>query len=90
MRTTIILAALAALAVAGPAGADTWRCGQHVVATGDSVATLRQKCGQPDRVVQLVNVYGAGTGQRWEYDRRGVTTMVTIREGRIEGIDEVR
>jgi hypothetical protein len=90
MRTTLMLAALAALTITGQAEANTWRCGQHVVATGDSVSTLRQKCGEPDRVVQLVNVYGAGSGQRWEYDRRGVTTLVTLSAGRIDGIAEVR
>lgn len=69
---------------------DTYACGQRVVSVGDSTAALRSRCGEPDRIVQLVNVYGAGTGQRWEYDRRNATVLFTVSGGRITAIDEVR
>jgi hypothetical protein len=69
---------------------DTYACGQRVVSVGDSTAALRSRCGEPDRIVQLVNVYGAGTGQRWEYDRRNATVLFTISGGRVTAIDEVR
>jgi hypothetical protein len=39
--------------------------------------------------VQLVNVYGAGTGQRWEYDQRNTTVLFTVTSGRVTAIDEV-
>jgi hypothetical protein len=80
---------LGAVPTPGPA-ADTHACGQRVVSVGDSVASLRAKCGEPDRIVQLVNVYGAGTGQRWEYDRRGKTVLFTVTGGRVTAIDEAR
>jgi hypothetical protein len=69
--------------------ADTHACGQRVVSVGDSVAALRSRCGEPDRIVQLVNVYGAGTGQRWEYDQRNTTVLFTVTSGRVTAIDEV-
>lgn len=69
---------------------DTYACGQRVVSVGDSTAALRSRCGEPDRIVQLVNVYGAGTGQRWEYDRRNATVLFTISGGRVTAIGEVR
>lgn len=70
--------------------AATYACGQRVASIGDSVAALRSRCGEPDRIVQLVNVYGAGVGQRWEYDRQNVTVLFTITGGRVTAIDEVR
>lgn len=69
--------------------ADTHACGQRVVSVGDSIAALRSRCGEPDRIVQLVNVYGAGTGQRWEYDQRNTTVLFTVSSGRVTAIDEV-
>lgn len=80
-----------ALSVATPRteAADTYACGQRVVGVGDSIAALRSRCGEPDRIVQLVNVYGAGTGQRWEYDRRNTTVLFSISNGRVTAIDEV-
>jgi hypothetical protein len=70
--------------------AATYACGQRVASIGDSVAALRSRCGEPDRIVQLVNVYGAGVGQRWEYDRQNVTVLFTITDGRVTAIDEAR
>lgn len=88
MIRLMLAAAFAALAM--QASANTWRCGQSVVVVGDSTAALKQRCGQPDRVVQLETAYGGAAGERWEYDRRGVTTLITIRGGRIRAIEEAR
>jgi len=71
------------------AAADTHTCGQRVVSVGDSIAALRSRCGEPDRIVQLVNIYGAGIGQRWEYDRRNTTVLFTVSSGRVTAIDDV-
>jgi hypothetical protein len=98
MPTPILRSALPILALGIALGAfptpvpaaDTHACGQRVVSVGESVASLRAKCGEPDRIVQLVNVYGAGTGQRWEYDRRDKTVLFTVTGGRVTAIDEVR
>jgi hypothetical protein len=80
---------LGAMPMRAPA-TDTHACGQRVVSVGESIASLRAKCGEPDRIVQLVNVFGAGTGQRWEYDRRNATVLFTVSGGRVTAIDEVR
>jgi len=42
------------------------------------------------RIVQLENDYGAVTGERWEYDIDGKTVGFTIRNGKVERIDENR
>ena len=50
-------------------------------------------CRPPDspaRVVQLQNEFGAVTGERWEYDIDGKTVGFTIRNGKVERIDESR
>lgn len=93
LRSGLLVLALGVTAGASSPGAiaaDTYACGQRVVSVGDSTAALRSRCGEPDRIVQLVNVYGAGTGQRWEYDRRNATVLFTISAGRVTAIDEVR
>lgn len=93
LRSGLLILALGIAAGASSPGAiaaDTYACGHRVVSVGDSTAALRSRCGEPDRIVQLVNVYGAGTGQRWEYDRGNVTVLFTVGGGRVTAIDEVR
>jgi hypothetical protein len=76
------LLALALCAVA-PAWADSLRCGRSLVSTGDTVAELREACGEP-RVTEpgTYQRFGLARGkpvrvQRWRYRRA---------KGRYEGI----
>ncbi len=91
MRNLIRLTALAALVMAARAdAADTARCGYRVVTVGDSARAVRQACGEPARVVPLVNRFGAGVGERWEYDRSDNTLLVWMAGGTVYQIDEQR
>jgi hypothetical protein len=86
-----IVAACLMLALAWPAWAfDTYRFDARIVAVGDSTGRLVQAAGQPARIVQLENEYGAVVGERWEYDIDGKTVGFTIRNGKVERIDESR
>lgn len=86
-----IVAVILSFALAAPAQAfDTYRFDARVVAVGDSTGRLVQAAGQPARVVQLQNEFGAVTGERWEYDIDGKTVGFTIRNGKVERIDESR
>jgi hypothetical protein len=60
-----------------------------VVSVGDSVGRLRDAAGVPARVVVLYNRFGAPVGERWEYDLRGKTVLVTVSQGRVVAIDKV-
>ncbi|GAA5003957.1 DUF2845 domain-containing protein [Pseudoluteimonas lycopersici] len=86
-----IAAVLLLFVLASPAWAfDTYRFDARVIAVGDSTGKLVQAAGHPARIVQLQNEYGAVTGERWEYDIDGKTVGFTIRNGKVERIDEGR
>jgi hypothetical protein len=40
--------AIAALLIAGPACAQTLRCGSALISEGDTQGYVREKCGEPD------------------------------------------
>lgn len=82
----LCLAALCGVAIAG----DSYRFDKGVVLVGDSVAALVKRAGQPDRVVQLENRFGAGIGERWEYYQHDKVVAFVIRDSRVVTIDEVR
>lgn len=88
MRKLIFVIALAL--AAAPALADTYTVGQRVITDGDSVAKLIETIGQPDRIVELQNKYGAAVGERWDYYRDGKTVQFTVSGGRILSITEIR
>ena len=88
MRYAIVLALL--LATGTALAGDTYRFSRGVVTVGDSTGTVMQKAGEPSRVVQLQNGFGAGVGERWEYFIDGKTVMLTIRGGKVISIEEVR
>jgi len=86
-----IAAVFLMLVLASPAWAfDTYRFDARVIAVGDSTGKLVQAAGQPSRIVQLENEYGAVVGERWEYDIDGKTVGFTIHDGKVERIDESR
>jgi len=83
--------AFALLLAAGTALAgDTIRFSKGVVSVGDATGAVIQRAGQPNRIVQLENGFGAAAGERWEYYVDGKTVILTIRGGKVVSIEEVR
>lgn len=89
MRRHFLTIALLCFSAAAMA-ADTYRFGGGVVSTGDSVAALVKRAGQPSRIVQLENSYGAAVGERWDYFIDGKLVSFEISGGRIIAITETR
>ena len=77
--------------------ADSFRCGRKVVKTGDPVAEILRKCGEPDyrdRGSEIVRIDGADRKkrvERWYYQKskRRLRRAVIIYEGRIRSIEMV-
>jgi hypothetical protein len=86
---------VAGLAAAGPAAADSYRCGRQLVRDGDSVARLLRLCGEPhhrDRGTERLRVDGRDGPQRvqrWYYRRnsRSLEYVVLIHRGRVAAIE---
>ena len=76
--------------ISAAAHADRYRFRNGLVTDGDSVAALIKRAGQPDRIVQLVNEYGAGVGERWDYYIDDKVVSFEISGGRIDSIIETR
>lgn len=87
------------------AGAETFRCGQHIASPDMSLEELLEKCGEPDqKSVEHIDVYGpnaqgAGnikrgtiTVEKWTYDRgpQSFAMVVTIEEGRIKSMERAK
>ena len=91
MRTTNAILAAVLLAFSVAAQANAVRIGNRIITEGDSVGTVRQVAGTPDRIVTLENDRGAAVGERWEYYRSdGTTVLITIHGGRVTDVDEIR
>lgn len=86
MRTALLLLLLAA----APAFADTLTVGAHVLTDGDPVGKAYQLLGQPDRVQQNQNRFGATVSEDLEYYKDGKTIRITVKNGKIEAISEER
>jgi hypothetical protein len=94
MRILIITLAIAAAIAASPAaqargGSHSEACGQSVITVGDVITKVRSRCGEPWRIVQLENVFGAGVGERWEYERTTGMVQFWIQGGRVVRIDRI-
>ncbi len=61
-------------------------CGQSVITVGAPVTKLRV-CGEPWRIVTLVNAQGAPIAERWEYERPVGLVMFTVQGGRVVRIE---
>ncbi len=98
-------AVLAVRLAAGPAAADSFRCGQRIANDQMSVQELLETCGEPtNRSVEVVdvfgpNVHGAGnvkrgtsTIEKWTYDFGPQTfdMVVTIVDGEIKDIERAK
>ena len=87
-----ILPFLLAIALAVPlaaAASDSVNFGQRVITLGDSVATVYQVAGEPSRVVQLQNKFGAGLGERLEYFVGSKVVQITVRDSKVVRIEEI-
>ncbi len=88
MRRLVLTLALCCICAA--AHADSYRFRDGVVVDGDSIAALIKRAGQPDRIVQLQNEYGAGVGERWEYFIDDKLVSFEIYNGKVHSISEAR
>ena len=92
---------LAGLLLAGPAAAETFRCGQWIASPEMSLTELLEKCGEPThKTFEEVDVYGpgaSGTGrvkhgtstiEKWTYERgnQAAPMVVTIVDGKIKSM----
>ncbi len=95
---------LAGLLLAGPAAAETFRCGQWIATPDMTVEELVEKCGEPaTKTVEVVDVYGPGgsgkgrikrgtvSTEKWTYDRgsQSFPMIVTIVDGEIQSMERV-
>jgi hypothetical protein len=98
-------ALLAGILLAGPAAAETFRCGSWIASPDMTVEELLDKCGEPtNKTVDVVDVYGpnangAGNSKRgsvtvekWTYDRGSGSfdMVVTIEDGVIKGMERAK
>jgi hypothetical protein len=93
-------ALLAGFMLAGPAAAETFRCGSWIASPEMTVEELHDKCGEPaSRSVETVDVYGqSASGGRIKtgtsivetltYDRgsQAAAMIVTIVDGKIKSM----
>jgi len=101
-KTIIALAAVSVLAIARPAIAEGFRCGQRIATPGMTVGELLEACGEPTtKDVEIVDVYGPNTQgagnikrgtvtvETWTYDRgsQAFAMVVTIEDGRIRKME---
>jgi len=75
--------------------ADSLRCGQKLIKTGDSSADLLRVCGKPfhkDRGVERIKLKGVvkeASVQRWHYKKsaRSLEHIVMVYKGKVSGIE---
>jgi hypothetical protein len=76
-------------------GADSFRCSGKVISTGDSRATVLQKCGEPrsmDRGSENIRIPGGQKEvrvERWHYKKssRSLGRVVMIYKGKVVAIE---
>ena len=93
---------LVGLLLAGPAAAESFRCGQWIASPDMTVDELLEKCGEPTtRTVEVTDVYGPNangqgntkrgtvTTEKWTYDRGNQSSamVVTIEDGKIKSME---
>ena len=90
MQRLVPGAALAFLVSFSAHAGDTVRIGAKVISVGDGVGKVVQIAGNPDRTEPVENKYGAKKGERYEYFRDNKTIQITIEEGKVVAIQEIR
>jgi hypothetical protein len=86
LASFILLAAWSASAEAQSSPSHSEACGQSVITVGAPANKLRT-CGEPWRIVTLVNTQGAPVGERWEFERQTGLVLITVRGGRVVRIE---
>ncbi|SDD46802.1 hypothetical protein [Aquimonas voraii] len=82
----VLIAGFAPLLPAQASPSHSEACGQSVITVGAAVTKLRE-CGEPWRIVTLVNAQGAPIGERWEYERQTGLVMFTVQGGRVVRVE---
>lgn len=105
MNQIIRIVLAAALILAHPAFAESFRCGPWIASEDMTVDELLQKCGEPaKRTSETVDVYGpsvsgggrvkrgTSTIEKWTYDRgsQAAPMVVTIVDGKIRSMERER
>ena len=88
MRSLVIAFVLAAC-LATPAWAQSVSFGSKLINVGDTVGTVQQVAGKPDRIVPIQNKYGATVAERFEYYLPRKSVLITVKEGKVTEIREV-
>jgi major membrane immunogen (membrane-anchored lipoprotein) len=101
-KSIVSAAAVVGLAVAQPAFAEGFRCGQRIATPDMTVEELLGACGEPTtKNVEIVDVYGPNTQgagnvkrgtvtvETWTYDRgaQAFAMVVTIEDGKIKKME---
>lgn len=90
MRAIVLAVLLVCAASAAVAGSTTYRAGTRVLAIGDTTEKLVDSMGQPEKVENNTNEYGAKTGEFWYYRDGNKTVKFIIGGGKIQWIEEIR
>lgn len=92
MKQLISLGLLSILLAAATAHADGLRCGNDLVAKGDSIVSVERSCGPPMRQADLVNAHGKRIGTVWYIDAGygRDNRRVEFRGGRVASIERIR
>lgn len=91
MRHVIAIASLLGLMLASANGraADSYAFGNRVLTVGEGVGKLVELAGSPQHKEPIENEKGARIGERWEYRLDGKTLLVTLKDGKVQQIDEI-
>ena len=65
------------------------RFGSRVIATGDPEDKVIEVAGEPERKVEVQNVYGALRGYRFDYVQGRKTVQIYIAHGQVVHIEEI-
>lgn len=103
MNRLIVVALLAAAAPARVALADTFRCGNYIIAEGLTAAEIESRCGKPQHVERIEepvlarrangSTYRVGTAvhETWTYERESgqFPARIRIEDGKAKKIELV-
>jgi len=90
-QRTIVGSSLFALMLTSGAGhaAESYAFGSRVLVVGEGVGKLLELAGPALHKEPIENDEGARIGERWEYRMDGKTVLVTLKDGKVQQIDEV-
>lgn len=92
MRILIAIACLAGILAVTTVNAAGLRCGNDLVATGDAITSVIDKCGSPKYQTALRNDEGEQIGEILYFDPGDgkADRKVTFRDGNVTRIERVR